>query len=62
LAAIAVAVILLWACVLGERHLVRQAYAERARLLREIRLLQLQHRAIPASAPILPPTSRVQAG
>ena len=51
LAAIAIAVALLWGCVIGERVMVRRALAERARILRDIQLLQRRQRAEPVSLP-----------
>ena len=37
LAAIAFAVLLLWGCIFGERSLARQAYADRVKVMRELR-------------------------
>jgi len=54
LTAIAFAVVLLWSCVFGERALARQAYAERARVLREVTRTQQAPRPIRVSFPMLP--------
>ena len=39
LATIACAVALLWGCFIGERVTARQAYAERARIMKDLHLL-----------------------
>jgi hypothetical protein len=64
LAAIGVAVALLWSCVLGERALVRQALTERAQILREMERLQHRQRPEPVSlpSPRSPHRVRVTAG
>jgi hypothetical protein len=49
LAAIACAVVLLWTCALGQREMNRRAYAERARVMREIYRMQI-HGAGPSPA------------
>ena len=54
LAAIALSVALLWACFIGERLMVRQALAQRAQLMRELRQMQRDHRAQPVSDPTRP--------
>jgi len=40
LASIAFAVALLWGCFIAERITAREAYAERARIMRDLHLLQ----------------------
>jgi hypothetical protein len=52
LAAIAVSVGLLWACLVGERLTLNSAVARRAQVMREMRQLQLRNRTVPASTPI----------
>ncbi len=51
LIAIAFSVCLLWGCVLVEQFRHRNAVTERARVVREVRQMQRQHRSDPASAP-----------
>ena len=51
LAAIAFSVCILWCCVLVEQFRHRNAVTERARVVREVRQMQRQHRSDPASAP-----------
>ncbi len=51
LAAIACSVGLLWGCVLVDQSRRRSAVADRARVVREVRQMQRQHRSEPASAP-----------
>jgi hypothetical protein len=58
LTSIAVLVILLWACVIGERIIVSQANAQTAEAVRAIRSLQLKNRRQPAAAPLHPPLKR----
>jgi hypothetical protein len=56
LVAIACSVALLWACILGERTMLRRAYAERAAVMRAITPRQGGHRAEPVLGPgIRPP-------
>jgi hypothetical protein len=64
LSAIALSVALLWGCVIGERVAARQAFSERAKVLRDISRMQRRLRTQPASvpAPFLPHRSRVAAG
>ena len=64
LAAIALSVILLWACFIGVRLTVRDARAQRANLMRELQQLQREHRTIPVSdpTPITPQPVRVTVG
>lgn len=52
LAAIAFSTALLWGCVIGGRASERHACAERARVLRELVLLQQKLRPQPVSAPV----------
>jgi hypothetical protein len=52
LLAIACSVSLLWGCLIGEHVMLRHAAAERARVLRQMQLLQRQPRPIPAGAPM----------
>jgi hypothetical protein len=51
LGAIALSVALLWACFIGERLMVRDAYAQRAHLMRELQQMQRERRTEPVSAP-----------
>lgn len=64
LAAIAVAVALLWGCAIGERAMVRHALTERAQVLREMERLQRRQRSEPVSlpSPRTPHRLRVTAG
>ncbi len=50
-AAIALAVALLWGCLLVEHFELRHALAQRARVLRELRELQRRGGPVPVSAP-----------
>jgi hypothetical protein len=52
LAAIALSVALLWACLVGERMLLNHSLAQRAQVIRELRQLQLDHRTVPVSVPM----------
>ena len=52
LAAIALSVVLLWACFIGERLTMNRAVAQRAQVMRELRRLQLHNRMQPASTPM----------
>jgi hypothetical protein len=54
LAGMAVAVALLWGCLISERLIVRQAANEQARALREIQRLRQRLQSQPASTPIPP--------
>ena len=58
LTAIAVAVVLLWGCLIAERLIVRHANLEAARAVRAIRLLQKGRRTEPVSVPLRPPRPR----
>ena len=51
LTSMAMSVILLWGCILGERAIVRQAIAEQARALRTIESLR-NRRDEPVSTPV----------
>ena len=51
LAAIAVSVAILWGCLIGQRVMLREAYAERVRVMREVRLLQRRQQPVPVSLP-----------
>jgi hypothetical protein len=57
LSAIALSVALLWGCLLEERAITRHTYAERARVLQDLRRLRRTPQQ-PASAP-LPQTQQV---
>jgi hypothetical protein len=51
---VAVAVALLWACLIGEKLTLRRAHAEYARAMRDVRMLRQQQQQIrmPVSAPV----------
>jgi hypothetical protein len=51
LGAIALAVAILWACFIGERVIVHQAFAQRAQLMRELHQMQRRRRIEPVSVP-----------
>ena len=51
LVAIGFSVALLWGCVVGERVMVRRAYAERMQVMRDVELLQRHVRPEPVSVP-----------
>jgi len=51
LAAIGVSVALLWGCVIGQRSMLREAYSERVRVMREVQLLHLRQQPVPVSLP-----------
>jgi hypothetical protein len=51
LTAIAFSVSLLWGCVIVQRMEHRSAVTERARIVREVRQMQRQHRSEPAATP-----------
>ena len=53
LLAMALSVALLWGCLVSERLLMHQARRENARILYELRTLQLRH-LTPAAAPLAP--------
>ena len=55
LTSIAVLVVLLWTCALGERLIVRRANFETAQTLRDMRSLRMKNRQQPASVPTRPP-------
>jgi hypothetical protein len=53
LGAIAVAVVLLWGCLIGERLILNRSYARRAQVMRDLHRMQVDHGgAQPASAPV----------
>ena len=52
LAAIALSVALLWACFVAERLISERSLTRRAQVMRELRQMQLQRRAEPASTPV----------
>ena len=64
LAAIACSVALLWGCIIGENVQRRDAFHERERVVREVKLLQRRLRSVPVSAPspLLPHRPHVAAG
>jgi hypothetical protein len=51
LSAIALSVALLWGCVVGERVMARRAFAERAKVLRDLSRMRRRQRTQPVSAP-----------
>ena len=51
LSAIATLVMVLWACIVGERLILNRANQELARTMMEVRKLQNQKNAEPASVP-----------
>jgi hypothetical protein len=51
LAGIGVSVALLWGCVIGQRTILREAYLERVRVMREVELLQRRQQPVPVSVP-----------
>jgi hypothetical protein len=51
LAAIAGSVVLLWVCIIGEQVQRRDAFHERERVVREVRLMQRRMQSVPASDP-----------
>jgi hypothetical protein len=52
LAGMAIAVALLWGCLISERLIVRRAASEQARVLRDIQRLRQRLQSQPASTPI----------
>ncbi len=52
LTAIALSVVLLWSCFVAERVISQRSLTRRAQVIRELRQMQLQHRAEPASTPV----------
>jgi hypothetical protein len=54
LSAIALSVALLWACLIGERSVVRRAEAQRAQALEGIRRLRRQVEPQPVATPVPP--------
>ena len=51
LGAIALAVAILWACFIGERVMVQQAFTQRAQVMRELHQMQRARRVEPVSVP-----------
>jgi hypothetical protein len=51
---IAILVVLLWACAIGERVIVDRANAETTEALRAMRSLQFKNRRQPAAIPVRP--------
>ena len=64
LSAIALSVALLWGCLIGQRVEARQAFSERAKVMRDISRTKRRQRTQPVSAPapFLPHRARVAAG
>jgi hypothetical protein len=58
LTSIAVLVVLLWACAIGERVIVDRADGESAKAVRAIHSLQLKNRRQPAATPVRPTRHR----
>ena len=54
LVAIAILVALLWGCLLGERHLLRNSRIETYRALRDMRYLKFKRHIEPAVRPLPP--------
>jgi hypothetical protein len=54
LTSIAILVLVLWACAIGERVIVDRANAETTEALRAMRSLQLKNRRQPAATPLRP--------
>jgi hypothetical protein len=54
LASIALLVVLLWACAIGQRVIVARANASTQEAVRDMRALQLKTRRQPSSAPVRP--------
>jgi hypothetical protein len=54
LTSIAILVLVLWACAIGERVIVDRANAETTEALRAMRSLQLKNRRQPAATPAHP--------
>jgi hypothetical protein len=52
LAAIGFSVALLWGCIIADRVAAREAYAERARVMRVVEMHQGHHRSLPVSVPL----------
>jgi hypothetical protein len=55
LAAIALSVALLWACLVGERMTLNKAVVRRAQVMRELKRMQIRHQTQPASIPVQRP-------
>jgi len=55
LAAIAVSVVLLWACLIGEQLILNRSYARRAQVMQDLRRMQVNRGGTqPASTPVYP--------
>ncbi len=54
LKSIGILVVILWACILGERLIVQRANQECTQALTKIRVLRMKKRAEPVSAPARP--------
>jgi hypothetical protein len=54
LAAIALSVALLWACLIGERLILKRSTARRAQVMHQLRQMQLRNNTQPASTPVRP--------
>jgi hypothetical protein len=59
LTSIAILVALLWACVVGQRLVLRRANQEAAQVARAMRELRSKSRREPAAAPARPPHRRL---
>jgi hypothetical protein len=60
LTSIAILVLLLWACAIGERVIVNRANAATTDALRSMRSLQLKNRRQPAATPARPTPRRLR--
>ena len=58
LASIAILVVLLWTCIMGERAILRRANADAAQMIRAMRELRIKNQRQPAAAPAPQPRSR----
>jgi len=54
LAAIALAVALLWACLIGEQLILKRSVAVRSQVFRQLRQMQIRNHTVPASTPVRP--------
>jgi hypothetical protein len=52
LSLIAVAVVLLWGCLIGEKLTLQHAQAEYARVMRDVRKLRYEQQRVPVSVPL----------
>jgi hypothetical protein len=62
LSAIALSVALLWGCWMEEQAILRRDHAERARVLRDLQLLQRSHQPLPVPGSVIPWARRITAG